>query len=138
VVRQLALNIAELERHTGRRDFSSLALPYGAYPPNEALLRSGRHGPHAHRIAGAAEFEYTGERARPPYVLGFDPYHVPRIPTGDDPGESRAALRDLERWPADRYVSDGDPRVVTVPRRVAGQLNSDAVRRAGKRVRLVP
>jgi peptidoglycan/xylan/chitin deacetylase (PgdA/CDA1 family) len=137
VVRQLALNVAELERHTGR-DFPSLALPYGVYPANEALLRAGRHGPHAYRIDGAADFDYTGERARPPYVLGFDPYHVPRIPTGDDPGESRPVLRDVERSPGARYVSDGDSATVTVPRRAAAQLDRQALRRAGKRIRLVP
>jgi hypothetical protein len=63
---------------------------------------------------------------------------VPRIPTGNDPGESRAALADLERRAGERYVSDGDPRTVTVPGRAGGQIDREALRRAGKRLRLAP
>jgi peptidoglycan/xylan/chitin deacetylase (PgdA/CDA1 family) len=136
-VRQLALNVAELEKRTGLRDFPSLALPYGVYPENEALLRGGRFGPHSYRIAGAAEFEYPGRPARPPWVEGFDAYHVPRIPTGSDPGESRRAFRSLERRPEKRYVSDGDPRTVAVPGQMAERVDRGVAGRMGKRVRVV-
>jgi hypothetical protein len=138
VVRQLALNVAALAHFTWRRDFTTLAVPYGVYPENEALLRAGRSGVESDRIEGVAEFEYTGVRAHPPWTRGFDPIHIPRIPTGEDPGESRAALRDLELHPRARYISDGDPRTVTVPRGRAGKIDQAVVRRAGSRVRLRP
>ena len=137
IVRQLALNVAELEQRTGRRDFPSLALPYGVYPRNEALLRAGRFGGHSYRVAGAAEFDYPGRAARPPYLRGFDAFHVPRIPTGDDAGESRRVLRTLERRRRKRYVSDGDPRTVAVPERAVSRLDRTAVSRMGKRIRVV-
>ena len=136
IVRQLALNVAELEKRTGLRDFLSLALPYGVYPENEALLRAGRFGPHSYRVTGAAEFEYTGKRARPPWVRGFDAYHVPRIPTGSDSGESRRAFRSLERRPEKRYVSDGDPRTIAVPERIADRVDREVASRMGKQVRV--
>jgi peptidoglycan/xylan/chitin deacetylase (PgdA/CDA1 family) len=138
VVRQLALDVAALKHFTGRRDFTSLAVPYGVYPKNEALLRAGRFGKESYRVEGVAEFAYTGARARPPWARGFDPIHIPRIPTGTDPGESRPALLDLERHPRTRYISDGDPSKVTVPRAAAGTIDQAAVRRAGSRVRLRP
>jgi len=138
VVRQLALNVAALKRLTERRDFTTLAVPYGVYPKNEALLRGGRSGAESYRIEGVAEFEYSGVRARPPWTRGFDRLHIPRIPTGDDPGESRAALRDLERHPRARYISDGDPRRVTVPHARVAKLDQAAVRRGHKRVRVMP
>ena len=138
VARQLALNVSALARLTGRRDFTTLAVPYGVYPKNEALLLGGRSGTRSYRIEGVAEFEYSGDRARAPWTRGFNRLHIPRIPVGDDPGESRAALRELERHPRARYVSDGNPRKVTVSRARAGQLDQAAVRKAGERARIMP
>ena len=137
-MRQLALNVAELERHTGRRDFVTLALPYGVYPPNEALLRAGQFEGRTYRVEGAAEFEYPGEAARPPWGRGFDALHIPRIPTGEDPGESKRVLRALDARPERRYVSDGDAATVTVPRAAVGAIDGVAVRRAGRRLRVRP
>jgi peptidoglycan/xylan/chitin deacetylase (PgdA/CDA1 family) len=137
VVRQLALNVAALARFTGRRDFTTMAVPYGVYPKNEALLRAGRFGKQSYRVEGVGEFEYTGARARPPWTHGFNAFHIPRIPTGSDPGESRPALRALARHPKARYRSDGDPHAITVPRRIAGRVDRAALRRAGRRLRLV-
>ncbi len=137
IVRQLALNVAELEKRTGLREFPSLALPFGVYPENGALLRGGRFGPHSYRVTGAAEFEYPGRPARPPWVEGFDAYHVPRIPTGSDAGESRRAFRSLERRPEKRYVSDGDARTVAVPERIADRVDRGVATRMRKRVRVV-
>jgi peptidoglycan/xylan/chitin deacetylase (PgdA/CDA1 family) len=136
IARQLALNVAELERHTGRRGFTSLALPYGVYPENEALLRTGRFEARSYRIEGAAEVEYPGAAARPPWIRGFDPRHIPRIPTGDDAGESRPILRHLAAARGERYLSDGNPATVSVPRSTAPGVDGSWVQRSGRRLLL--
>jgi hypothetical protein len=56
----------------------------------------------------------AGGAAPSPFATSFDPVHLPRI---------QAVERDLAQWlqyfdcnPSERFVSDGDPSVVTVPK----------------------
>jgi len=65
----------------------------------------------------------AGGAAPSPFARAFDPYHLPRI---------QALESELGRWlcyfeknPQERYVSDGDPGVITVP---AGSM--DKVKRS--------
>jgi hypothetical protein len=55
----------------------------------------------------------AGGAAPSPHARAFDPYHLPRI---------QALERELAQWlgyfernPHERYVSDGDPSLITVP-----------------------
>jgi hypothetical protein len=89
----------------------SLALPHGVYPKDVtwALRGSAKGTTYSHdgilMVAGGA--------APSPFSRAWDGTKLPRI---------QAVERDLSYWlahfdknPADRFVSDGDPAVVTVP-----------------------
>ena len=97
---------------------TSMSLPLGSLPENAKLAREGswdgkRYGPYAVLLVGA-------EPAPSPFAKAFDPAAIPRIRTSHAgwKGEADFALaywlRELERNPRTRYVSDGDPRTITV------------------------
>ncbi len=92
-------------------DVISLSLPLGGYPPNEALLRSGESEGIAYAYSGAAEV--AGGPTLSPYAIGFDPYHITR--TQIAPGYVDRILAMLEERPSLKYISDGNPQLITVP-----------------------
>jgi peptidoglycan/xylan/chitin deacetylase (PgdA/CDA1 family) len=89
----------------------ALALPHGVYPRNVAWALAGEAKGVAYRHD--AILMVAGGAAPSPFAKGFDPTRLPRI---------QAIEQDLGRWltyfdknPGERFVSDGDPGVVTVP-----------------------
>lgn len=98
---------------------ASLALPYGSYPKDKAFLLDGT-------FAGAT-YHNTGillvgaEPAPSPFATAFSPLAVPRVQARDS--ELDKWLPYLESHPLDRYVSDGDPKTVTVPEQKADKVN---------------
>ena len=130
---QLATSVAEIRRHLPGYSVDTLGIPFGVYPEDDELLRRGRWRNQSYRFHGA--FEVSGGPSRPQFSRGFDPLHVPRIQTGRGPGQTLEAFRDAERHPERRYVSDGDPRVISFPERHAGRLDLEALRAAGRIVR---
>jgi hypothetical protein len=107
----------------------TLGVPFGVYPDDVSLLREGEWQGQRYRFMGA--FQVAGGPSAPPGTRGFDPFHVPRIQTGRGPGQTRDAFREAERHPDRRYVSDGDPRVISFPKRHAGRLDLEALHEAG-------
>lgn len=99
------------ERIGGGYEVVSLALPLGLYPKNEALLREGEADGIAYRYSGAAEV--AGGASVSPFTVGFDPYHISRAQAV--PGYIEGIFGTFERRPTLKYISDGDPTVVTVP-----------------------
>jgi peptidoglycan/xylan/chitin deacetylase (PgdA/CDA1 family) len=126
---QLARSVTEITRHLPGYRVDTLGIPFGVYPADESLLRAGTWEGQAYRFMGA--FEVAGGPSAPPGSRGFDPFHVPRIQTGRGPGQTRDAFREAERRPERRYVSDGDPRVISFPKRRADRLDLEALRQAG-------
>ncbi|MGZ8696186.1 MAG: hypothetical protein ACXWZ1_02410 [Gaiellaceae bacterium] len=97
-----------------------MSLPLGSLPRNQNLAVSGRwqgrrYGPYGVLLVGA-------NPAPSPYSKTFDSKGIPRIRTSHggwdgEPDYSFAYwMRELERSPASRFVSDGDPRTITVPK----------------------
>ncbi|MEW6661471.1 MAG: hypothetical protein ACOY9Y_13490 [Bacillota bacterium] len=90
----------------------SLALPYGAKPKNYQLSVEGEHGGISYRHQAVL---LVGSHPAPsPVSINFNSAAIPRI---------RASDPFLEQWinhfrqnPLDRYVSDGAPTTVTVPK----------------------
>jgi hypothetical protein len=74
------------------------------YPEDESVLRSGRFEDASYDIIGVVEV--SGEPSPSPHSVAFDAYHIPRIQATED---------DMAANPNLRYVSDGDPMVVSVP-----------------------
>ena len=96
----------------------SMALPLGSMPDDAKLAMQGRskgveYGPYAVMLVGA-------NPAPSPYSTAFDLGGVPRIRTSHAGwnGEADFAfsywMKELERNPQTRYVSDGDPATVAI------------------------
>jgi peptidoglycan/xylan/chitin deacetylase (PgdA/CDA1 family) len=101
-------------------DVTSLALPLGSMPKNEELAVRGNwqgrpYGPYGVLLVGA-------NPAPSPYSKTFNPRQIPRIRTSHadwngEPDFSFAYWREeLERNPDSRFISDGDPDAITVPK----------------------
>ncbi len=127
---QLARSVTEIRRHLPGYRVDTLGIPFGVYPADESLLREGRWENESYRFIAA--FEVAGGPSAAPFSRRFDPFHVPRVQTGPGPGQTREAFRDAERRPERRYVSDGDARVTSFPKRHAGRLDLEALRAAGR------
>ena len=106
--------LAVIRRAVPGYDVTTLALPYGAHPHDQAL---------AHRGSGysfAGVFLVGAGPARSPYAKAFDPFDVPRIRSGPGDFESGYWLPKLR---ATRFVSDGDPSVISFPRARLAELS---------------
>ncbi len=90
----------------------AIALPHGVYPKEvEWALHGAANGT---RYRYDAILMVSGGPAPSPFASTFDPTHLPRI---------QAIERDLGNWiayfdrnPGERFVSDGDASVVTIPK----------------------
>ena len=99
----------------------ALALPYGVYPKEVRWVLSGS----AKGVAYShdAILRVSGGPAPSPFARAFDPARLPRIQALES--ELRLWLGYFERHPAERFVSDGDPSVVTVPAALRAQVRGD-------------
>ena len=102
----------------------TLALPMGAYPKDVSWA-----------IRGTAEgvtyqhdaiLMVTGGAAPSPFSRRFNPYRLPRIQAIES--ELEYWLCYFDRRPEERFVSDGDPETVTIPKGRRGELR-DLTRR---------
>ena len=111
VRRQLATAQEWIQRHVPGYRIRTLALPMGAYPQDIRWAIEGAEGQVAYRHD--AVLRVAGGAAPSPHARGFDPYHLPRIQAIES--ELARWLGYFERNPQERYVSDGDASVITVP-----------------------
>jgi len=111
VRRQLATAQEWIQRHVPGYRIRTLALPMGAYPQDLRWAIEGAEGQVAYRHD--AVLRVAGGAAPSPHARGFDPYHLPRIQAIES--ELARWLGYFERNPQERYVSDGDASVITVP-----------------------
>ena len=111
----IARGIAAIDSAVPGYRVRSFALPYGAWPADRALVRSGEWRDDRGRIVRYqfdAILEAWGGPVRSPFDPRFDPFQLTRIQvTGDD---LERVLDQLDA-PGRRYVSDGDPRTVARP-----------------------
>jgi len=114
-------------------EVTSVALPLGSMPRREQLAVQGswqgkRYGPYGVMLVGA-------NPAPSPYARSFDRGGIPRIRSSHAgwQGEPDFAfsywMKELERNPGSRYVSDGDPDAITVLR---GSENDVRAKFAGR------
>jgi len=130
---QLATGAEVIERILPGYRIRTLALPLGSLPANAGLAVKGSwngrsYGPYGVMLVGAGP-------SPSPYSKAFDPAAIPRIRTSHAGwrGESDFAfafwMRELERNPSTRYISDGNPAKVTIP---AGTVGDVAARFVGQ------
>ena len=118
---QLATAQEWIQRHVPGYRIRTLALPMGAYPRDIRWAIEGAEGQTAYRHD--AILQVAGGAAPSPHARAFDPFHLPRIQALES--ELAHWLGYFDRNPQERYVSDGDASLITVP---AGSL--DKVRRS--------
>lgn len=109
---QLAHSQQWLEDRIGNGyEVVSLSLPFGSYPLNDALIRSGESEGIAYAYTGAAKV--AGDASWSPFSQQFDPYYVDRAQA--IPGYIDGMYGMFERRPTLKFISDGDPNTITVP-----------------------
>lgn len=127
--KEMALAVKEAKSYVPDAKVDSIALPYGLGPKDRTLLRSGAYnGQTYHNIAALL---VGAEPAPSPVSIDFDPYRLPRV---------QAIQSELDKWlgyfmkhPEKRYVSDGDPGTVTIPKAMEKDINRKSL--AGKKLR---
>ncbi|OFW60347.1 MAG: hypothetical protein A2W01_00570 [Candidatus Solincola sediminis] len=127
VVEELAGNVGIVQKYLPNYQEQSLALPNGEEPKNKALLREGSaNGVQYNLIASLL----VGANPSPaPCDASFDPMRMPRIQALDpslDTGNSGtyAWLNYFIENPERRYRSDGDAKLVTIPKHMAGRVDN--------------
>jgi len=108
---QLAVSEETIEALVSGYEVRSLSVPLGLYPEDLSLLRSGEwQGRH---YDYEAVVEIGGGPSPSPFSVNFDPYHIRR--TQAIPEELDTWLSFFQNHPELRYISDGDPDVVSIP-----------------------
>ena len=108
---QLATAQEWIQRHVPGYRIRTLALPMGAYPKDVRWAIEGAEGQVTYRHD--AILKVAGGAAPSPHARAFDPFHLPRIQALES--ELAHWLGYFERNPQERYVSDGDASLITVP-----------------------
>jgi peptidoglycan/xylan/chitin deacetylase (PgdA/CDA1 family) len=110
-----------VRRHVPDYRIRTLALPHGVYPKDVSWALQGSAKGTTYQ--NDAILMVAGGAAPSPFARKFDPVHLPRI---------QAVDRDLGYWlayfeknPGERFVSDGNASLVTVPAKHRDQLRSD-------------
>ena len=90
---------------------TTLAAPFGEYPSQASILKSGEYEGQTYTYQAA--LKAMGGASLSPFCDGFRAFHIPRLQVC---GSSLAdALAVFQRSPGLRYVSDGDPDTISVP-----------------------
>jgi len=118
-VRKQLLEAQEwVQKHLPGYRFRTLALPMGAYPKELGWAISG--GVNGSTYRHDAILMVAGGAALSPHARGLDPYHLPRIQATE--AELGYWISHFDKRSEERYVSDGDPATVTVPRGQTAQV----------------
>ncbi|MFC0860808.1 polysaccharide deacetylase family protein [Sphaerimonospora cavernae] len=116
----------------GAGESTTFALPYGSRPRKLSAAHDGKWDGTKYHFDGV--FLAGAEPAVSPYAKKFERYAIPRIQSNGKHGEcSRWCttywLEWLDEHPEKRYTSDGDPKRVSIPRKLRATVASS---RAGK------
>jgi len=122
VQRELVQGLAVITGVVPAAKVTTMALPYGAHPRNAVLDHHGSWM--GHRYAFQGVLLVGSNPAKSPYSKGFDALAVPRIRSGLRTGDQTfTSTYWLPRLLRTRFVSDGDPSVISFPRSESGRLN---------------
>lgn len=129
VQRELALHQKHTEKYVPGYMVRSLALPYGASPRDHAeLLLEGSY--EGTSYVNDAVLLVGANPAPSPFHVNFNPARLPRVRASEMNTEGVGMYEWLERFadnPERRYVSDGNPHNITVPRDLLDSLDENRV-----------
>jgi peptidoglycan/xylan/chitin deacetylase (PgdA/CDA1 family) len=129
VQRELVQGLAVITAQVPDVPVTTMALPFGAHAHRSVLEHRGTWMAHRYDFRGV--MLVGSNPATSPYSRRFDPFGVPRIRSGIHTGDlTFTSTWWLTRMLKARYVSDGDPAVISFPRHELGQLNPRFSRRA--------
>lgn len=131
-IKSLARHVRATAEIVSGYQVKTLALPYGARPADDTYLIGGEWDGISYQNDAIL---LVGANPSPsPFDRSFNPFRLPRI---------RADEVELARWldyfrsnPEKRYVSDGDPKTVTVPETLAGQVDREKLNALGLQLKL--
>ena len=119
VVRKQVAGAQEwIGRHVPGYQPRSLALPMGAYPRDVQWAVAGKSNGVAYRHD--AILMVAGGAAPSPHARALDRTRLPRIQAVE--GDLGYWIGHFDRHPGERYVSDGDPATITVPKGMADKV----------------
>ena len=107
---------------------NTLALPYGSRPKDKSLevyLHKGSYEDVSYENIAILNVGWMP--ALSPFHNAFDPLSIPRVRASEtdvDHVGFMNYLLDYELKPQKRYISDGEPTIITIPSIVADQVNT--------------
>lgn len=134
IQRELATSMVRLQRYVAQDnvELDTLALPDGALPRHQTLLQWGTYQEIHYAFRGILK---TGASpARSPVSRRFDATSIPRIVAINGEFGLDDWLNRLKKNPSRRYISDGDPATVSIPRNLQSYLASNQLQGATLRV----
>jgi hypothetical protein len=125
---EIAKDLTLIRRAVPGIDVTTMALPLGVHPVNRGLAAKGRFGTTAYSFKAVM---LVGAGPAPsPYSTRFKPFAVPRLLSGHDKSLYFGATYWLNRIGTTRYISDGDPDVISFPKAAATTLSPRFASRA--------
>lgn len=127
VQKQLALAVKEIQSFVPGYQVKSFALPYGIHPKNRILARQGeyqgiKYNHNSVMLVGSGPVPS-------PYSTEFNPYKMERIQAGDTPWGPKSFVEKFRKNPSLRFISDGDPAKITIPKKLEGKLSLNLSRK---------
>ena len=120
VQKQLALAVKAIQSYLPGYRVRSLALPFGVHAKNRALEIKGEFEGIKYQHESVM---LVGSGPVPsPFSASFNPYQLERIQAGDTPWGPRALVERYRKYPELRFVSDGNPKTITVLRKLLSKL----------------
>lgn len=123
VQKELAMNVAGIHKYVPDAVVDTLALPFGVSPRNKQLSVKGEFGGVSY--SNRAVLLVGANPAPSPVSAKFDPLRLPRIQAYEGPLGSTYWLNYFQAHPNRRYISDGDPNTVTVPKADEAKVAKD-------------
>lgn len=123
VRKELAGLAKMVEETVGGYKVRSLALPHGLSPQDFALAAQGEYAGYSYR--NEAILKVGANPALGPNTKGFNPLKMPRV---------QASTQELYKWleyfqknPQEKYISDGDPDIISLPKDKEELLEKDSL-----------
>ncbi|TDD21819.1 polysaccharide deacetylase [Nonomuraea diastatica] len=124
-VREQIVRLERLLKKLGVPASRTMALPYGSLPRGKKSARVGAWDGTRYDFAGV--FLAGAEPSLSPYAKKFDRGAIQRIQSNAKKGECRKWCSQhwldwLRKHPGERYVSDGDPDRISIPKKLRGNI----------------